>query len=115
MARTARLTQSLITGASPVSFQARRRVFEPAGYRGGNPAGSKTRLLAWVLPFEPTDDQRDVLAAETEAVAQHVVDALFAGLVGNVVQIALGIGGLVVDRRRQHAALQDHHARDQLD
>src|SRR5260370_26038487 len=43
-----------------------------------------------------TDDQRDILAAEAEAVAQGVPNALLAGGVADVVQVALRVGRLVI-------------------
>src|SRR6185312_14132991 len=45
--------------------------------------------------------QGDILTAEAEAVAEDVVDAFFAGHVGNVVEVAIRVGGLVIDGRRQ--------------
>ena len=48
------------------------------------------------LTLEPLQDQGPVVAAETERVAQRDVNFGFPGLVGNVVQIQLGVGELVV-------------------
>src|SRR5262249_34421563 len=48
------------------------------------------------------DDERHILPAEAEAVAERVVDALLAGLIGDVVQVAFRIRCLVVDGRRQN-------------
>jgi hypothetical protein len=48
-------------------------------------------------------DERVILAAEAEAVAKSGAHRQAAGLVGDVVQIAVGIGQVVVDRRRDHA------------
>ena len=42
-------------------------------------------------------------AAEAEAVAQDVLDAASRGDVGDVIEVAVRVGVLVVDRRRQHA------------
>src|SRR5207248_10369713 len=47
---------------------------------------------------EGADDQRGVLPAEAKAVAQGVPHADLPGLVGDVVEVALRVGRLVVDR-----------------
>ena len=39
----------------------------------------------------------------------------FPSDVGNVIQIAVGIGSFVIDGRRQHAIADGHDADDQLD
>jgi hypothetical protein len=49
---------------------------------------------------EGADNQRGVLAAEAEAVAQGVANMDRAGVVRDVVEVALRVGILVVDRRR---------------
>ena len=54
--------------------------------------GARNSPFLFLLPREPFRDQRDVLAAEAEAVGEDRVAALLAGGVGDVVQIALGIG-----------------------
>src|SRR5262245_49450431 len=51
--------------------------------------------------FEPADNERDILSAKAEAVAQHVTDALLARDVRDIVQVTIRIGRLVVDGRRQ--------------
>src|SRR4051812_25966803 len=59
------------------------------------------------------DEQRNILSAEAETVAHRMPDAaLFARFVGDVIEIAVRIRVLVVDRRWQHAAAQDHDTRD---
>src|SRR5262245_58182071 len=62
------------------------------GKRGRLPDGQAAS------PLELAHHQRDVLAAEAEAVAQGVPDGVLAGGVGHVVEVALGVGRLVVDR-----------------
>src|SRR5579863_6410003 len=47
-------------------------------------------------------NEGDILTTEAEAVRQRRVDLGRAGLIGNIVQVALGIGSLVIDRRGQH-------------
>ena len=42
------------------------------------------------------------------------IAARFAGRVGDVIQVALGVGRLVVDRRRQHVVADRQQADDQL-
>src|SRR5207302_4742270 len=60
------------------------------------------------------DDQRYILSTETEAVAQGMLHALLAGVLGNVIQITLGVGNFVVDGRRQHAPPHRHDGDDEL-
>src|ERR1051325_1425784 len=55
------------------------------------------------------ENQRRIRPAEAERVREHVAHWLRAGLIRHVVEIAVGIGRLVVDRRRQHVFL--HHQR----
>src|SRR5262245_39935203 len=83
--------------------------------------GSKTR--AGLRPatkrsssfFVSTHDQRYILTAEPEAVAQYMIDHLLSGLVRHIIEIALRIGRLIVHRRRNDAALDRHDRGDQLD
>src|SRR5439155_9223911 len=53
------------------------------------------------------EDQRGVRPAEAERVRHHVTDLLLARLIRDVVEIALRIGHLVVDRRRDDPCLHD--------
>ena len=46
------------------------------------------------------------MAAEAEGVVGDGVDLHFAGLVGDVVEVAVGVGGLVVDGRRHGVGLE---------
>src|SRR5262245_105172 len=47
----------------------------------------------------PREEERPVRPPEAEGVAQRVADLHLAGLVGHAVEVALGVRGLVVDRR----------------
>src|SRR6266852_7366593 len=67
-----------------------------------------------LIAAKSTHDQRRVLAAEAEAVAEDVIHALLARRVRDVIEIAFRIGCFIVDRRRQHAALDRQDRRDQL-
>src|SRR5262249_5666332 len=67
------------------------------------------------LRIESADDERDILPAEAKAVAEHVAYAFFAGRVRDVVEVAVRVGVLVVDRGWQHAFAQGHDTGDQLD
>src|SRR5262249_9483610 len=49
-----------------------------------------------------------------EAVAEHVIDSALAGCVGDVVQVAFGVGCFVVDGGRDHTLADRHHGDDQL-
>src|SRR6266478_5157415 len=60
----------------------------------------------WIL----TGHQRHILSAKAETVAQNVADALFSGNIRDVIEVTLGIRGLVIDRRRQNPAPHRHHA-----
>src|SRR5690606_10036261 len=69
-------------------------------------------------PAELADDQRVVLAAEAEGVAEAGFDAagvFVARLIGDVVQVALGVGRFKIDRRRQVAGTDGLHAGDEFD
>src|SRR4051794_13928027 len=64
---------------------------------------------------ESAQDQARVRAAEAEAVRDDVVDAPLARAVRHVVEIALGVGRRVVDRRRDPPARQRERAERRLD
>ena len=55
------------------------------------------------------------MSTEAEGIAEAQVHVGFDGLVGCVVQVALGIGRVQVDRRRDDALLQGQHRGDGLD
>src|SRR5262249_48190766 len=63
--------------------------------------------------LQPADNERNVLPPEAEAVAQGVADPVLPRLVGHVVEVAVGVGRVVVDRRRQPAAPEHLDAGDQ--
>src|SRR2546421_12587325 len=67
-----------------------------------------------VLIFEPAEHDRGVVAAEAERVRDTATHVCLAGLVRDVVEIALWIGILVVDRRRQAAAVDRERREDRL-
>src|SRR4051794_28952075 len=64
---------------------------------------------------EAADDERVVLTAEAERVGEGHVHAGLAGGVGDVVEVALGVGGLVIDRRRADVVADGQDAGDHLD
>ena len=55
------------------------------------------------------------MAAEAEAVGHGRVEACARGLVRRVVQVAVRVGVLEVDRRRNHAVANRQHGEHQLD
>ena len=55
------------------------------------------------------------MPAKTEGVAEYHIHFLFARNIRNVIQIAVGIGSLVVNGGRQHLAAQRQAADDGLD
>src|ERR1035437_4408023 len=60
--------------------------------------------------FRPAShDQRGVDAAETKGIRQADVEAVGYGLVGRVVELALGVNVLKVDGGRKHLVLQGQH------
>src|SRR6185437_10474829 len=74
-----------------------------------------SRLTPAVRPYaslKATDDERDILSAEAEAVTEGVVNAFFACAAGDVVEITFRIGRFVIEGRRQHAATDGLHAGD---
>src|SRR6476661_2713752 len=62
---------------------------------------SRHMLLQLVVP---SHDERRVVPAERERVAERRADLLAATRVRHVVEIALGVRRVVVHRRRHHAA-----------
>ena len=50
------------------------------------------------------------MAAESERIGDKVVDGRFPGFVGNVIEIALRIGVLVIDRVRRYLVFQGKSA-----
>src|ERR1700690_2072277 len=61
------------------------------------------------------DGQAGVMAAEAEAVADGRLHAALAGLLWSVIQIALRIGRIQVDRGRDHTIAKGQDAENQLD
>src|SRR5438874_846379 len=68
-----------------------------------------------VLVFEAADDDRRVVAAEPERVRDADPHVGLAGLVRDVVEIALWVRILVVDGRRQATAIDRERREDRLD
>src|SRR5215211_7375964 len=89
----------------PLAF---RRTLEE-GVHGGNMVSP--RALAVELLY----DDAGVVAAEAERVGDPDPDRSLARLVGDVVEVALGIRVVVVDRRRQRVAVDREHREDRLD
>src|SRR5256885_3589971 len=65
--------------------------------------------------FELAHDDAGVAPAEAERIRDADGDVSLARLVRDVVEVALGIFLLVVDRRRQQAAVDGEHGEDGLD
>src|SRR6267143_3452663 len=91
--------------------------------RATAPPGRPERWGVWGAMSGPpissgpvlAEGQRRVGAAEAEGVRQRRLDVLLARLVRDVVEVAVRVGRLVVDRRRQHAVMQREHRGDRLD
>src|SRR6185312_16753566 len=67
------------------------------------------------LVLELGEDETGVVPAEPEVVRESDVRLPLARLVRDVVEVALGIRVLVVDRRRHDVALHREDRRDRLD
>jgi len=65
-------------------------------------------------PLHLSSDQRNILSAKTEAVAQHSSALVIASRIGYVVEIAVGIGRFIVDRWRNCIVLQGLQTNDEL-
>jgi hypothetical protein len=55
------------------------------------------------------------MSAEAEGVGNGDADVGLAGFVGDVVEVALGVWRVVVDRRRQHALVDRERAEGRFD
>ena len=67
------------------------------------------------LSLEAAQHEAGVVPAEAERVGNDDPDVGLAGFVRDVVEVALGVGRVVVDRRRQHALVDRERAEDRLD
>src|SRR5262245_63402146 len=72
------------------------------------------RSGSWALTAELAEGQGGVGAAEAEGVVQRDLDVHLAGLIGDVVEIAVGIRRLVVDGRGQQAVMEAEDGGDRL-
>src|SRR5450432_3855629 len=68
-----------------------------------------------ISAYVALDGERDVVAAEAEAVAQRRGDVAPARRVRRVVEVALGIGGAIVDRGRDDPVAHDQRGDKKLD
>ena len=90
-----------------------------AAFEGLDPLGTARVLAAAVKALAPDlvlcGQQGAVGAAEPERVAERVRHLGLARRVGHEVEVALGVGVLVVDGGRQHVVPQGQHADHRLD
>ena len=63
----------------------------------------------------PLEYQTRVVATETEAVLENVIDRTRPGLTRNVIEITIGVGVVEIDRGRNDLVLQRHHAGSHFD
>src|SRR5215470_15020949 len=70
--------------------------------------GAQARVPVLLGPA--LENQGGVGAAETERVGEGVLDSGFAGVIGNVVEIALGIRGFLIDGGRKNLVAQGEDA-----
>ena len=75
----------------------------------------EARQRAGITRRRPPEEHAGVVPAEAHRVRQRDVDLHAARLVRHVVEVALGIGIAVVDRRRQDALVQRADAHHRLD
>src|SRR5579862_4301148 len=104
-------TSTRARSAAPALPTARRSSISARAATGARPPA---RPLAPTL-LELADDHAGVVAAEAERVVDRDIDVRLARLVRHVVEIALGILELVVDRRRQHALVHGEGREERLD
>src|SRR5208283_3634297 len=67
-----------------------------------------------ILFPEPFENQARIRSAEAKRVGHGDIDLSLSRRMGNVVQIALGIGGVEVYGRRQNAAFQRNNRDDRF-
>src|ERR1700675_2593242 len=92
---------------SPTALSARSVIFARSSeISGGGVIGSA--LVAF-------DGEGGVVPTEAKTIAEDGVDVALDRGVGGVVEVELGIGILVVDRRRNDARSHNHRADDRLD
>ena len=99
----------LVAPSSGHSGMATQRV--PGDPRPQPRPASSTLRCARIL----AERQRRVRPAEPECVAERDLHVLLPRLVRHVVEVALGIGRLVVDRRRQDPVMKGEHGGNGLD
>src|SRR5262249_9858185 len=64
------------------------------------------------LAFKRADDEAAIVAAEAEAVGDRPANAHLAGTVRHIVEVAIWIGRLQINRRMHDAVLDRQHRRD---
>ena len=77
---------------------------------GDNPTHDESRL-----PFEFGKNQRNVLSTKSETVRQCCRDVCIPRLIRNVVEIAIGIGGFIIDCGWQHIVANRKQTSDRFD
>src|SRR5438045_9093584 len=70
--------------------------------------------MTYGLFAKSAHDEGNILPAESKTVGEGEVAASFAGGVGDVIEVAVGVGVLVVDRRRQNVIANREQADDRL-
>src|SRR5918911_3572197 len=66
-------------------------------------------IQVWLL-----EDETRVVASEAERVGERDLALFLSRHVGDVVEVALGVGRLVVDRGRDHSSVDREHAGSRL-
>src|SRR3989442_8823344 len=94
-------TRSLVFGLWSLVFGLWSLIFG-LSFQGQRP---KTKDLFFVS----LKQQRRVRAAKPEAVRERIIQMSFARLIGNIIEVAFGIGSDVVNRRQQHVAMNCEH------
>ena len=61
------------------------------------------------------DGERTIVPAKSKTIRQYFSNAHFARLVGDVIQIAIGIGCLIIDRRMDDVVADHQRTGDRLD
>ena len=111
-ARTRGSVEQLRPSAPATAARGRADAAVPVDQR---PVAVERRPPFQGLAGELPEDQAGVVAAEAEVVRQRDIDVDLPRLVRHVVEVALRVGSLVVDRRRNGIPLAGEDRQDRLD
>ena len=99
-----RIAQAEACGYISITFVGDREKSISVGSTSGRERNSQLKVLLHLL-----DDQGGVLAAEAEGVGKGAGECPLAGLVGDVVEVTIGVRVLIIDGGRDEVMV---HAQD---